>query len=180
PAEQASNRLTATLPSLLLSAFQATNRYPHPSSELATNQPLPSARQATNCYPKPVKKPTTTLPSLSTSAHPTNVKIIFLKMPLSYSFQISHLMALEQILLNMILPLVLSFFLITNDMESQKYTHCIMLHSSSQNFTLLELYLQINTSLNSTCDRYNRGFYKDVITLLHIFIIFFIILKDSA
>jgi len=46
--------------------------------------------------------------------------------------------------------------------QANKYTHCTMPHSSSQNFTRLGLSVQINASLTAACDRYNKGFYKDV------------------
>ena len=46
--------------------------------------------------------------------------------------------------------------------QANKYTHCTMPHSSSQNFTRLGLSVQINASLTAACDRYNKGFYTDV------------------
>ncbi|KNZ44089.1 hypothetical protein VP01_951g9 [Puccinia sorghi] len=45
--------------------------------------------------------------------------------------------------------------------STKKYAHCNMTHSSSQNFTCLGLFVQINSSLSSTFDRCNKDFYKD-------------------
>jgi len=46
--------------------------------------------------------------------------------------------------------------------QANKYRHCTMPHSPSENFTRLGMSVQINSSLTATCDRINKGFYTDV------------------
>jgi len=46
--------------------------------------------------------------------------------------------------------------------QANKYRHCNMPHSPSENFTRLGMSVQINSSLTATCDRINKGFYTDV------------------
>jgi len=45
--------------------------------------------------------------------------------------------------------------------QANKYSHCTMPHSSSQNFTRLGLSVQINASLTEASNRYNTGFYTE-------------------
>ena len=43
--------------------------------------------------------------------------------------------------------------------QANKYTHCTMPHSISQDFCRLGMSVQINSSLTNACDRYRKGFY---------------------
>jgi len=43
--------------------------------------------------------------------------------------------------------------------QANKYTHCTMPHSISQDFFQLGMSVQINSSLTNACDRYRKGFY---------------------
>ena len=45
--------------------------------------------------------------------------------------------------------------------QANRYSHCTMPHSSSQNFTRLGLSVQINASLTEASNRYNTGFYTE-------------------
>jgi hypothetical protein len=46
--------------------------------------------------------------------------------------------------------------------QANRYTHCTFPHSPSSSFTRLGMSVQINSHLVNACDRYNKGFYKDV------------------